>query len=132
MPCDTHFLDDGRFRTLDEDLFTDNLCLFPLTDVLVLVGMLWMKFFDVEVLNIGYGIGKTPGNAPVVSNHDAGRARETHPDNIDIASNEMAFVPDRWRGLSEMRIIAEDGGTGSCHSAINDPVVAAAQHAKAA
>src|SRR5579859_598663 len=44
----------------------------------------------------------------------------------------MAFVPDGGRGLSQMRVIAEDGQAGGRHGAIDRPVIAAAQHAKAA
>src|SRR5215471_2444512 len=62
MPGNTHLFDEWELPPFYFDLLVNNLCFFPLTLVLVLVGVLWIKFLDVQVFNVGDGIGYAPGN----------------------------------------------------------------------
>src|SRR5690242_12449094 len=57
---------------------------------------------------------------------------EAHPNHIDISSDQVALIPDRWSSLSQVGIVAEDGHTGCRHRTIDDPVIAGTQQPKSA
>src|SRR5579885_1188607 len=132
MTSDTHLFDYWLLQPAYVDHFMDNSGLVPLALKFVLVRIFRVKFLNVKIFDIGDGIGDAPGDMLVVPNNDARRAGEAGADDIDIARDQMAFVPDRGGGLPQMRIVAEDGGACRGHGAINDPVIAAAEHAEAA
>src|SRR5579859_7067159 len=132
MTGHAHLFDDGFLLAFDANLLADDLRLFPFAHKFVLVGIVRVKLFDVEVFDIGDGVGQPPGDMPVVTDYDARRAGEAGPDHIDVSRRKMALVPDGGRGLPQMRVIAEDGQAGGGHGAIDRPVIAAPQHAKAA
>src|ERR1051326_976806 len=132
MPCNIDFLDMGCFDPPDFDLFTDHLCLFPPALIFVLVRVLRIEFLDVQVLSIGDCIGDTPGDMLVVSYDYTRSARETGSNDINISSYQVTLVPDRWSGLSQMWIVAQNRRTCGGHSAIDNPIVACPQRTEAA
>src|SRR5712692_2202733 len=71
--------------------------------------VLRVKFLDVQVFNIGDGIGEAPGDMLVVANDDAGRAWEADADDINITGDQVALIPDRRSCLPQVRVITEDG-----------------------
>src|SRR5947207_11543455 len=90
----TYFFDDRLPCSLYFDLFAYDLRIFPLTHIFILIGIFWIEFFDVQVLNVGDCIGKSPGNILVMSYDNTGRAGKTYTDHIDITSYQVALKPD--------------------------------------
>ena len=132
MSRNTYFLDQRRLASPHDNLLTNDLSRFPLPLVFILIGVLRVKFLDIQVFNIGDRVRDTPGDMLVVPNYHASCTGKTCSNHIDIPCHQVAFVPDRWNDLSQVRVIAEDGRTGRAHRAIDHPVVASAQHAKSA
>src|SRR5579859_3811073 len=132
MTGNAYFFDEGSPASPNFDLFANDLCLLPPALVCILVGILRVKFLDVEVLNVGDSIGDAPRNMLVVSDNHSWRAWKTGANDVYIPCYQVALVPDRWSGLAQVRVVTEDGKTRSGHSAIDNPVVAGAHHAKAA
>ena len=62
----------------------------------------------VQVLYVGDGIRYSPGNMLVVPNHDAWSTRKTCSNHINISCYQVAFVPDGWSSLSQVRIVTQD------------------------
>src|SRR5712691_1076788 len=131
MTGDAHLFDERSLASFDDDLFANNLRLFPIAPVFILAGILWVKFLDVEIFHIGDGIGDTPGDMLVVSYDYPRCAWEADSNHIDFARHQVILVPDGWCGLAQVWIVAEDRRAGGSHGAIDDPVVAGTHHAKA-
>src|SRR5436190_20972049 len=72
MPGNVHLFDERGLPAFYLDLLANDLCFFPFTLVLVLVGVLWIEFLDVQVFNVGDGICNAPGNVLVMPDDDAG------------------------------------------------------------
>src|SRR2546426_6954350 len=85
VASDPYFLNCRNLRPFDVDLFAYHSRVFPFTQILVLIGIFRIEFFDIQVFNVGDSIGKPPGNMLVMSYDDAGSAGETCPDHIEIA-----------------------------------------------
>src|SRR6266516_5085386 len=90
----THFLDDRSFGSLDFDLLANHLCIFPLTHILVLIGILRIEFFNIQVFDVRDGISKAPGNILVMSNYNSRSAWKTYSNYIDITSCQVTLIPD--------------------------------------
>src|SRR5215472_10836426 len=60
------------------------------------------------------------------------RSREACPNHIDISSDQVTLIPDRWSCLAQVGIVAEDRHTGCRHRTVDYPVIAGAQHPKSA
>src|SRR5581483_2570915 len=101
MPCDTNLFDRRFTLVFYPNLFFDDLRFLPLALIFVLVGIVRIELLDVEVFHVRDGIGDTPGDMLVVSDHDSWGARETCAHHIDIARHQVAFKPDGGDGLTE-------------------------------
>ena len=108
MASDTYFLDKWRLATSHFDLFANHLRLFPFPPVFVLMRIVRIKFLDVEVLNIGDGVGDTPGDILVVPYDHSWRTRKTCSNDINIPGYQVILKPDRRYSLAQMRIVAEN------------------------
>ena len=132
VTSNSHFLDHWRPGSFYFDLFPYHLGIFPFTHIFVLVEIVRVEFFDIQIFYIWDGICNPPGNVLVVPYDNTRSAGKAYPNHIDIASYQVAFVPDWWGGLAQVRIITENRHTGSSHCSINYPVIACAQHTKTA
>src|SRR5579884_974777 len=132
MASYAHFLNHGVFSAFYADLFANNLGVFPLALKFILVGILWVEFFDIKVFDIGYGIGHSPGYEAVMPDDNPWRTRKTCPYCIYIPRDQVAFVPDGRSDLPKMRIVTEHWLAGGGHGSINYPVIACAHQPKAA
>ena len=132
MTRNAHLFNHRLFLSAHVDRLTNDLSLVPLALKFVLVGIFRVKFLDVEILNIGDGIGDAPGDMLVMPDDNARAAGEAGADDIDIARDQVTFVPDGRGSLAQVRVVAEDRGACCGHGAIDDPVIAAAKHAEAA
>src|SRR5579884_855082 len=107
MSRDTHLLNHRSIPTLDFDFFLNNLSLFPLAHKFVLARIIGMKLLDIEIFNIRDSVSNAPGNMLVVPNNDTWGARETSSDHINVARNQMTFIPDGGCSLSQVRIVTQ-------------------------
>src|SRR5437764_1826658 len=109
MSRNTDLLDQWCLASSHGNLFAYHLRRFPLPLVLIVIGVLRVKFLDVQVFNIGDRVCDAPGDMLFVPDYYARCPRETCANYIDISSDEVTLVPDRWHRLPQMRVIAEDG-----------------------
>ena len=66
-----------------------------------------VQLFDVEVLHVGAGVRKAPGDALVVPDDYARHAGQRRADDVDAGRGDLREVPHRWRGEAEVRIVGE-------------------------
>src|SRR5580693_8524752 len=101
------------FVTLSFDMnhFIEHLCGVPRTSVRAFVEIeiraVLVKSLDIEVLDIGAVVCKTPRDVVVVADDDEGGTRERKPLRIKTRGAEMDFIPDRGNGELEVRVIGE-------------------------
>src|SRR5437588_190800 len=67
-----------------------------------------------------------------VPRHASGSARETGSNDIDISCYQVALVPDRWSGLAQVWIVAEDRCACDGHGSIDNPIVAGPHYTETA
>src|SRR5947209_4912634 len=80
---------------LNPDLFAYDLSLFPLALIFILIRVLWVEFFNVEVLYIRDSICHPPGDLLIMTDDHTGRAWKAGPHDIDIIHNKVTLIPDR-------------------------------------
>ena len=97
-----------RFAASHFDFFTNHLRLFPFPLVFVLMRIVWIKFLDVEVLNIGDGVGDTPSDILVVPYDHTRSTRKTCSNHINIPGYQVILKPARRNGLAQMRVVTEN------------------------
>src|SRR5437660_412542 len=97
-----HLFNHRLFLSAHVDRLTNDLSLVPLALKFVLVGIFRVKFLDVEILNIGDGIGDAPGDMLVMPDDNARAAGEAGADDIDIARDQVTFVPDGRGSLAQV------------------------------
>ena len=119
-------VDDHRIRAA---LYVDRFALerggLELAFVLVAAGIGWILVFEKEILGVGVGVGETPGDPVVVTDHDARDPREGVADELVARTLEADLVPDRGVPHGEVRITGEDRLTGRGPRAGEGPAVGA-------
>ncbi len=78
MPAELKFEGDKRFFTaaLHFNRFIDDDHIAPFAIDFVLIGVGGINFFDKQILHIRPDVGEAPGNAVIVTDDDARRARK--------------------------------------------------------
>ena len=101
-------------RTLAHlDLLVTNHCIAPSRRRQIAIRIVLVKLFDVNVLHVRAEIGRAPGDAFVVSQHDAGRAWESDTRNVKPGCYKFRLIPDARRTRRYVWIVRQQRLAGS-------------------
>ena len=64
-----------------------------------------VELLDVQILDVEPQVGDAPGDAPVVSHHNARRARQGDPGDVQAGRLEMRHVPDARQPVFQVHIV---------------------------
>src|SRR6185436_9334734 len=76
------------------------------------------------VLNVRAVIGKAPGDAIIVADHDQGSARQSESLDVPARPGEMHFVPDGRDRQLQVRVVSKKRFASGGVISADDPIVA--------
>ncbi len=91
-----------------------NLQIGPLSVELHLVGVGWVDPLEEQVLDVGAGVGDTPGDPLVVTDHDTGKTGEGEAGHVQGAGIAYGFtmqgilIPDRRHADAQVGVVGQD------------------------
>ena len=110
---------------LDLDDLSAGLERRPAVGGAVAAGVGGIDLLQVEVLDVGSGVGEAPGDVLVLPQHHHRQARQRCPSHFQAGGLEAREVPQRGRAELEVRVVGQQRPAGAGVRPGDDPVVGA-------